>query len=158
MSVFTTGMRSSLTDQWATPQYLFDQLDREFHFDLDVCADETNHKCARYFDRSMNGLEQEWTGTCWMNPPYGREIGKWFEKANLSARGGGAVVVCLLPARTDTRWWRDHVMEATELRFIQGRVRFGNADTGAPFPSVIAIFGTPRVPTISLVRYAEASE
>lgn len=125
MSGFTTGMRSSLTDQWATPQYLFDQLDREFHFDLDVCADETNHKCARYFDRSMNGLEQEWTGTCWMNPPYGREIGKWVEKAKLSARGGGG---CCL------------------------------SSPGAPFPSVIAVYGTPRVPTISLVRYAEASE
>ena len=92
MSGFTTGMRSSLTDQWATPQYLFDQLDREFHFNLDVCADETNHKCARYFDRLMNGLEQEWTGTCWMNPPYGREIGKWVEKAKLAARGGGRLL------------------------------------------------------------------
>ena len=95
MSGFTTGMRTSLTDQWATPQHLFDELDREFHFDLDVGADETNHKCARYFDRSVNGLSQEWTGTCWMNPPYGREIGKWVEKANLSARGGGG---CCLSA------------------------------------------------------------
>ncbi len=95
MSGFTTGMRTSITDQWATPQYLFDELDREFHFDLDVCADESNHKCARYFDRSVNGLSQEWTGTCWMNPPYGREIGKWVEKAKLSARGGGG---CCLSA------------------------------------------------------------
>ena len=101
MSGFTTGMRTSLTDQWATPQYLFDELDREFHFDLDVCADESNHKCARYFDRSVNGLSQEWTGTCWMNPPYGREIGKWVEKAKLSARGGGRLLsVCSPPVRT----------------------------------------------------------
>lgn len=155
MTGFTAGMRSSLTDEWATPQHLFDALDREFHFELDVCADESNHKCPRYFDRAADGLSQEWKGVCWMNPPYGRQIGAWVEKAANAARGG-AVVVCLLPARTDTRWWRDFVMQATELRFINGRVRFGQSTAGAPFPSVIAVFGTPRVPTISQVSFTEA--
>lgn len=86
---FSSGMRSSLTDLWATPEYLFKELDREFHFTLDVCADETNHKCERYFSKEIDGLSQPWDGVCWMNPPYGREIGKWVEKAKISAWGGG---------------------------------------------------------------------
>lgn len=85
---FNSGMRSSLTDLWATPEYLFKELDREFHFTLDVCADETNHKCEHYFSKEIDGLSQPWDGVCWMNPPYGREIGKWVEKAKISARGG----------------------------------------------------------------------
>lgn len=153
---FNSGMKSSLTDLWATPEYLFKELDKEFHFTLDVCADETNHKCERYFSKEIDGLSQPWDGVCWMNPPYGREIGKWVEKAKISA-WGGAVVVALLPARTDTRWWREHVMEASELRFINGRVKFGGSDTGAPFPSVIAIFGTPRVPVIRQVTIQEGT-
>ena len=86
---FTEGMRSSLTDQWATPQYLFDKLNQEFGFTLDVCADESNHKTGAYFSKEDDGLRQEWTGVCWMNPPYGREIGKWVKKAYEAARGGG---------------------------------------------------------------------
>ena len=85
---FNSGMKSSLTDLWATPEYLFKELDREFHFTLDVCADETNHKCERYFSKEIDGLSQPWDGVCWMNPPYGREIGKWVEKAKISAWGG----------------------------------------------------------------------
>lgn len=90
MTGFTDGMRSSLTDEWATPIELFDSLNKEFHFTLDVCADEKNHKCARYFNKAQNGLNQDWgTETCWMNPPYGRTIGKWMDKAVKSMRGGG---------------------------------------------------------------------
>ena len=148
--MITSGLMSSNTDQWATPPDLFSILDNEFKFTLDVCADASNHKVARYFDRAMDGLAQDWTkDVCWMNPPYGREIPKWVRKARDTARGGG-VVVALLPARTDTAWWLD-VMEATELRFIKGRVRFGGAGP-APFPSVIAIWGTPRVPIIKIME------
>ena len=151
MSVITSGMMSSNTDQWATPKDLFDKLDDEFHFTLDVCADETNYKVSRYFDVKMDSLKQDWTkDISWMNPPYGRVIPKWVHKAVETAAKGG-VVVGLLPARTDTKWWAD-VMKATELRFIKGRVRFGNSDTGAPFPSVIAVWGTPRVPVISIME------
>jgi len=89
MSGFTSGMRSSNTDQWATPQYLFDTLDKEFHFTLDVCADQTNHKTARYYDKAQDGLRHAWTGVCWMNPPYGRAIGDWVKKAYEESRGGG---------------------------------------------------------------------
>lgn len=151
---FTTGMRTSLTDLWATPQYVFDILNKEFNFQLDVCADDSNHKCDRYFTRETDGLSQEWNGRCWMNPPYGREIGKWVKKAYESAKNG-AVVVCLLPARTDTRWWTEYVMKASELRFIAGRLKFGDAKASAPFPSVIAIFGTPTTPRILQVAYGE---
>ena len=96
MTGFTTGMKSSLTDEWATPSYLFDELDEEFHFTLDVCAGEDNHKTPEYFDRETDGLAQEWKGTCWMNPPYGRTIGAWVKKAYEAARGGGGG--CLLTA------------------------------------------------------------
>ncbi len=151
MSGFTSGLRTSLTDRWATPQNLFDQLDREFHFTLDVCADSSNHKCERYFTVEDDGLSQEWTGRCFMNPPYGRSIGKWVKKAYDSAVKG-ALVVCLIPARTDTRWWRDYVMSASELRFIVGRVRFGNSDQNAPFPSAVVVFGPERILRVSVME------
>lgn len=149
----TSGLTSSNTDEWATPQYLFDALNQEFRFNLDVCADESNHKCERYYSKEEDGLKQPWSGVCWMNPPYGRTIGLWVRKAYEAARGGGAIVVSLLPARTDTKWWRLYVMKASELRFISGRIKFGDSDTGAPFPSVIAIFGTPTTPRLIQVDY-----
>lgn len=154
MPAMTSGMMSSLTDDWPTPRYVFDRLNDEFHFDLDVCADDLNHKCERYYTKETDGLSQEWNGMCWMNPPYGRTIGQWVKKAYESARGG-VVVVCLLPARTDTKWWRDYVMKASELRFISGRVKFGDSKQGAPFPSVIAIFGTPTTPRICQTAFEE---
>lgn len=147
---FTDGLKSSNTDEWETPQNLFEYLDLEFNFDIDVCANADNHKCKVYFDKDIDGLSQDWgCRTCWMNPPYGREIGKWVKKAADTAMGGG-VVVALLPVRTDTRWW-EYVMKASELRFIRGRVKFGNAKVGAPFPSVIAIWGTPTKPVIKMI-------
>ncbi len=130
---------SSKTNEWATPQTTFDRLDQEFHFVLDVCASHANAKCARYFTREQDGLEQPWRGSCWMNPPYGREIGKWIQKAAQTAWQGFGTVVCLLPARTDTRWWHEYCAKA-ELRFIRGRLKFGDSKCGAPFPSVIVIF------------------
>lgn len=147
---FTEGLKSSNTDEWETPQHLFNYLDLEFNFEIDVCANEHNHKCKIYYDKDIDGLSQDWgTRRCWMNPPYGREICKWVKKAADTAMGGG-VVVALLPVRTDTQWWH-HVMKATELRFIRGRVKFGNAKVGAPFPSVIAIWGTPTKPVIKMI-------
>lgn len=148
----TSGLTSSLTDEWPTPDYLFNELNKEFGFTLDVCATDLNHKCDRYYTKEVDGLKQPWEGICWMNPPYGRNIGQWVKKAVAASRGG-AVVVCLLPARTDTRWWRDYVLHASELRFITGRVKFGNCKVGAPFPSVIAIFGTPTTPRIKQIEF-----
>ena len=141
MSGINSGMMSSLTDEWATPQHLFDELNQEFNFTLDACADDWNYKVSNYYDKEQNGLIQSWTGTVWMNPPYGRTIKAWMAKAYESARGG-ATVVCLVPARTDTAWWHDYSMKG-EIRFLRGRVKFVNRKgTGdsAPFPSAIIIF------------------
>lgn len=132
-------LTASDTPEWATPQDLFDLLDAEFHFDLDVCATKGNAKCKRYFTEADDGLAQEWTGTCWMNPPYGRAIGDWMRKAYESTISG-ATVVCLVPARTDTDWWWDFA-RCGEVRFLHGRLKFGDAESGAPFPSALVIFG-----------------
>lgn len=130
---------SSATDLWATPQTLFEELDAEFDFSLDVCALSTNAKCSRYFTPEIDGLVQPWGGVCWMNPPYGKAIGKWVQKAFESAQAG-VTVVCLLPLRTDTNWWHEYVTKADEVWFVRGRIRFGDAAANAPFPSVIVTF------------------
>ena len=140
---------------WATPQDLFDELNAEFGFTLDVCAEEFNAKCQRYFTPKQDGLAQKWEGVCWMNPPYGRTVGDWIRKAQQSAEDNGATVVCLLPARTDTSWWHEciapHLGERVEARFLKGRLKFGDQENSAPFPSVIIVFhGNPlkRVETL----------
>ena len=130
---------SSKTCVWETPWDFFQKLDAEFRFDLDVCALPENAKCERYFTPEVDGLCQDWRGVCWMNPPYGREIGKWVAKAFESAKAG-TTVVCLLPARTDTAWWHSFVLEATEIRFVRGRLRFVGAESSAPFPSAVVVF------------------
>lgn len=129
---------SSKTDLWATPQDKFDELNAEFGFEIDVCANTENAKCSTYFTAEMDGLAQDWRGKCWMNPPYGRAIGDWIKKAYESAMNG-ATVVCLIPARTDTRWWHEYCMKG-EIRFIKGRLKFGGAKTNAPFPSAVVVF------------------
>lgn len=100
-------MFSSKTDLWETPQWLYDRLDNEFHFNLDVCATPENAKCSAYYTPEMDGLSQPWYGCCWCNPPYGRELYKWVSKARNTANSGN-IVVMLLPARTDTRWFHEY--------------------------------------------------
>lgn len=127
----------SVTDNWSTPQLFFDELDKEFNFTLDPCADKTNHKCERYFTKEIDGLQQNWGGeTVFCNPPYGREIGKWVKKASES----NATVVMLIPARTDTKWFHDYIYGKAEIRFIKGRLKFGGSKNSAPFPSMVVIF------------------
>ena len=133
------ALYSSQTDMWETPQDLFDDLDREFHFDLDVCAIPENAKCKKFYTPEQDGLRQPWDGTCWCNPPYGREIGKWVRRA-LFASVSGYTVVMLLPARTDTKWFHDYIYKRAEIRFLKGRLKFGNSKNSAPFPSMIVIF------------------
>jgi phage N-6-adenine-methyltransferase len=130
---------SSATDDWGTPQDLFDSLNAEFGFQLDVCASDANAKCSAYYTAEQDGLEQPWTGTCWMNPPYGDVIGKWVSKARTSA-AAGATVVCLVPARVDTGWFQENCPYG-EIRFLRGRVKFGDSPNSAPFPSAIVVFG-----------------
>lgn len=129
---------SSATCEWETPQEFFDRLNDQYHFDLDVCATPENAKCERYFTREQDGLDQEWSGCCWMNPPYGKEIGNWMRKA-YERMFGGATVVCLVPARTDTAWWHDYAMKG-KITFIRGRLKFGGQKKPAPFPSAIVVF------------------
>jgi phage N-6-adenine-methyltransferase len=129
---------SSRTGIWETPQHIFDALNGEFGFTLDVCALPSNTKCDRYFTPDVDGLAQDWPGVCWMNPPYGKSIGKWVAKA-YQASLNGSTVVCLLPARTDTAWWHEYAMRG-EIRFLRGRLRFVGAASSAPFPSAIVVF------------------
>lgn len=128
------ALTSSKSCEWSTPQELFDDLNAEFSFNLDVCAQFENAKTARFF--SEDSLSKRWEGSCFMNPPYGRYIGKWIRHAWEQSQLG-ATVVCLLPSRTDTRWWHDYCMRG-EIRFIKGRLSFGRGR--ATFPSAIVIF------------------
>ena len=130
---------SSETDLHATPMDFFNAQNAKHSFDLDVCAIAENAKCERFYTPEMDGLKQEWTGVCWMNPPYGRTIKSWMQKAYESSLTG-AKVVCLVPARTDTAWWHDYAMKG-EIEFIRGRLKFGGAKNSAPFPSAVVIFG-----------------
>lgn len=129
---------SSEKDTWATPQELFDKINAHFNFTLDVCALPDSAKCAQYFTPEDDGLKQKWVGVCWMNPPYGRGIRAWLKKAYES----NVPVVCLLPSRTDTKWWHEYCSRG-EVTFLKGRIKFGGATTGAPFPSAIVVFNAP---------------
>ena len=134
------AMFSSNRDDWETPPELFSQLNAIYHFDCDVCAMPHNAKCDKYYTPADDGLSKRWSGVCWMNPPYGRQIGKWMEKAYKSSLDG-ATVVCLIPSRTDTAWWHNYVMRASKITYIRGRIKFVGAKNGAPFPCAIVVFG-----------------
>jgi phage N-6-adenine-methyltransferase len=109
-------------------------------FTLDPCATVENAKCPNFYTQEQDGLRQRWTGRVWCNPPYGRTIGLWLEKARQSVRAGDAeLVVCLVPARVDTRWWNNFCAD-TEFEFLRGRLRFGGAKNSAPFPSAVVVF------------------
>lgn len=137
----TTVMFSSASDNWATPQELFNQLNNEFAFTLDPCASAYNAKCAQYYAKEQDELKQNWSGQrVFCNPPYGREIGKWVEKCSEEARKDNTLCVMLIPARTDTKWFHDFIYNKAEVRFLKGRLKFGNSTNSAPFPSMIVIF------------------
>ena len=130
---------SSESTEWETPQDLFDELNSEFAFTLDPCATDKNHKCDKYFTKEQNGLLQDWGHErIFCNPPYGREIQYWV--ASCAQHNGLAVM--LLPARTDTKWFHDHIYnnKNAEIRFIKGRLKFGGSVNSAPFPSMIVVF------------------
>lgn len=132
----TGTMFSSKTDLWETPQDFFNKLNEEFHFTLDVCATAENAKCEKYYTKAQDGLRMPWSGTVWCNPPYGRKIGEWVQKAAES----NCTVVMLLPARTDTRWFHDYIYGKAEIRFVKGRLKFGGSCNSAPFPSMVVVF------------------
>jgi site-specific DNA-methyltransferase (adenine-specific) len=136
----TEVMFSSKIDTWETPQDFFDMVNKEFNFELDVCATDYSFKCNQYFTPEIDGLVQDWNVTSWMNPPYGRGIGIWIEKAVKEVEKHNSTVVALLPARTDTKWFQDNIYGKYEIRFIRGRLKFGGAENSAPFPSMLVIF------------------
>ncbi len=143
MALNTELMFSSKTDQWATPQEFFNKLNKEFNFTLDPCADELNHKCDKYFTKEIDGLSQDWGGeTVFCNPPYGREIGLWVYKCACENIHNNVTCVMLIPSRTDTKWFHDYIYQKpnVEIRFIKGRLKFGDSKNSAPFPSMIVIW------------------
>lgn len=149
---------SSSRSDWETPPELFSKLDSEFKFTLDVCASDTNAKCKEYLTADVGGLMQDWGGqVCWMNPPYGKDISIWLKKAYDESRKPDTTVVCLIPSRTDTKYWHNFVMQAVEIRFIKGRVRFVGAVSSAPFPSAIVVFKNVKrafnLPKVSAYTY-----
>lgn len=137
----TKGWFTSTTDKWATPTDFFNLLDKEFHFDLDPCADETNHKCEKYFSVAEDGLKQNWNGyRVFCNPPYGKDSIHWIKKAYETNRDHGTLIVMLLPARTDTKWFHDYILGKAEIRFIRGRLKYNDGKQNAPFPSMVVIY------------------
>ena len=131
------GLMTSNTGEWETPQDLFDELNREFNFTLDPCATKENAKCEKFYTKEDDGLSKDWSDeVVFMNPPYGKKIGAWIEYAHKSK----GLVVGLLPARTDTRWFHNFIYEKHKIRFIKGRLRFSNSSNSAPFPSMIVVF------------------
>ena len=136
------ALTSRKTVHWNTPRQLFDSLNREFGFQVDVCGTLDRTLCPVTFTLDRNGLGQKWAPkACWCNPPYGPDLGHWMRKAFEESRRG-ATVVCLVPARTDTAWWHDYAMRG-EVRFIRGRLQFSESNHAAPFPSVVIVFRPP---------------
>ena len=141
-------MRSSLDDTWSTPRDFFEKLHAEFNFTLDAAALRSSAVVPNYlgpdheYGWRHDALTVEWDGASgggpvWLNPPYGREIGKFMKKANEEAKKG-ITVVCLVPSRTDTKWWWDSVI-MHEVRFVKGRLKFGGQKNSAPFPSAVVV-------------------
>jgi phage N-6-adenine-methyltransferase len=136
--------KTSLDDTWATPRDYFNKINNEFNFTLDAAALQSS-TCVKSNwygpdhpdENRRDAFKHNWDGIVWLNPPYGRTIGQWMKKANEEAKRG-STVVCLVPARTDTAWWHNYAIEH-EVRFIRGRLKFGNAVNAAPFPSALVV-------------------
>lgn len=135
------AMFSSKTDDWSTPKEFFNKLDITYKFTLDPCSTAMNAKCRLYFTEETNGLEESWEGHhVFMNPPYGRDIGKWIKKAFEESQKENTMVVALIPSRTDTKYWHDYCMKANMIYFVKGRLKFGESKNSAPFPSAVVVF------------------
>lgn len=134
---------SSIRMDWPTPGYIYDPLNARYQFTCDVAADIENTKCIKFYDQDQDGLSKDWSqDRNWMNPPYGRAISHWVKKAAQTIYEPGCFTVGLLPARTDTAWFHDHIHgKAKSVTFLRGRIKFEGAKNGAPFPSMIVIWG-----------------
>jgi phage N-6-adenine-methyltransferase len=140
MANFDNNRFASNNQEYETPWELFNKCNEEFHFTLDVCANEKNHKLDNYINEETDSLKQTWDGSCWMNPPY-KDMKQWIIKAYNESRKEGTTVVCLIPARTNTNWWHEYCMKG-EIRFIKGRPKFEGCVHGLPQPLALVIFGT----------------
>lgn len=139
--MITKGMFSNNSDEWATPQKFYDDLNEEFHFTLDPCATEKNTKCKKYYTKDQDGLQQDWSNNVvFVNPPYS-QAKEWVQKCYWESKNKGVKVVMLIPARTDTRYFHDFIYGKAEIRFIKGRLKFNDSKNCAPFPSMIVIYG-----------------
>ena len=141
------GLFSSATNEWYTPQDFFNKLDKTYNFTLDPCCTHESAKCKTYYTQEDNGLSKSWEGhTVFMNPPYGREIKDWIKKAYNEGQKFNTTVVCLIPARTDTKYWHDYCMKANQIKFVRGRLKFGDGAGSAPFPSAVVVFSREVMP------------
>ena len=138
----TKLMFSSKSNDWATPQSFFDKLNGIFGpFTLDAAASSDNYKVANHYTEADDSLSQDWSGNrVFLNPPYGRALKDWVKKAYEEGQKDDTTVVMLIPARTDTQYWHDYVMKADEIRFVRGRIKFGDGTNSAPFPSAVVVF------------------
>ncbi len=144
MADFDKNRFASKKQDWNTPKYLFDKINEEFHFDCDLAASHENALCPNFYTKQNNGLLKQWSGTCWLNPPYNTKECKvidWVKKAyNDTLNNENLTVVMLLPARTNNKFWHDYIMRAAEIKFIRGRVKFNGAKHGLPQPLVLVVF------------------
>lgn len=133
-------MEQAKTVEWETPQKLFDDLNKQFNFTVDVAASDTNFKVKKYYTEQIDGLSQSWKDEIvWCNPPYGKQIADWVKKASDEVVNN-CTTVLLIPARTDVKWFHEYVYNKAEIIFIKGRLKFGNSNTAAPFPNMLVIF------------------
>ena len=146
---------STNSNEWETPKELYDLLNGRYGpFTLDPCATKANAKCSKFYTKNNDGLRKSWADeVVFMNPPYGREIGRWIEKAYRESRSGVQRIVCLIPARTDTTYWHNYIMKASEILFVRGRIRFVGGKYPAPFPSAVIIFDSRKDLIVSTLEY-----
>lgn len=137
---------------YSTPIKLFNFINKEFNFNLDVCALPENSKCDNYFTPEIDGLKQDWKGICWMNPPFNKELKKWVIKARDESKKHNSIVCCLIPVRSNTVWWKDVCLDS-EIRFIIGEVNFNDLERGLWLPMCLMIFGTNKTGQFSYIDY-----
>jgi len=137
-------MFSSNSQEWETPQKLFDEYNQKHNFEIDLAATPQNAKCPKFFTKDDDALTKPWDfKSAWCNPPYGRGVGEWVKKAAEESRKYKSKIVMLLPVRTDTKWFHNYIFcprSNCTIIYIKGRLKFGGHQNSAPFPSMVVIF------------------